>query len=908
MKKFFTFIAAALFAGSMMAGTVTLTMEDYQATEFSGQGISVTTAKNSSTTAPTYNAKFKDLRVYAKGSITLSAEDNITAVSFVISEQGKKRLAPLTANVGSVEVKGTPDFTAVWTGAAKSVTLTVGDKADYGTEGNTKAGQLDFTAIVVTYDGEGSDVPEVYDTITVAQAIEIANALDDKATSAKKYYVEGFAVNVAEYNPVYGNQDFFMVADVNSPDSILMAYRANPKKDGEPYAVLAGDEVRAFGKLKKFVDNNKKVQLEIDQPLVEFIKETEGDHSIPEPQYDTITVARALEIGGALESGKSTSDFYVVEGYVTALTDSKGNPSADGGWAQYKNQCMWIADTYDESAISKDKAFMVYQGVATDSTQITKKAKISMKCAIKNYNGTIENASYPIIVTVLEKGDEPVPPTPAQETMDTISVARALEIGGALEANKTSDSIYVIAGYVSKIVTPFDSTKMNETFWMVDEKGGRAATNAAGAFEVYRGKMDTVADLDAMVYVMAKIYKYQAMKNNQPNGDPVIETASSPIPAVHVAEAGTPEVIESITVERALAIGDSIGAGNVSSKRYEITGYVSYIQEEYSSFGNETFWITDTKGERTNDKTKAFEVYRGVPNTGKEIGIDAKIKIVCYIKNFSSTIENDGTNIPFEVLEQGTELTYDTITVKEALAEIAKLEDGATTFDKYVVKGYIAEVTGAYDPNFKNMNITMTDKFNRLEGDLTAFRAKIAEADVEKAVAGAYVYVFGALQKHSNGPQIAQGGQITIAEAPKVDTVAITVSQAIEIASSLEKGEEADVFYAVTGYVAENIESGEGTQSFWMSDSETETKGDLYIDNVKIAAQAADHQQVRVYGWVGKDTEGDARILNGEAVIMSGEGIEQIVLTEKAQKVVVDGAIYIIRDNKLYNLQGAQVR
>ena len=61
-------------------------------------------------------------------------------------------------------------------------------------------------------------------------------------------------------------------------------------------------------------------------------------------------------------------------------------------------------------------------------------------------------------------------------------------------------------------------------------------------------------------------------------------------------------------------------------------------------------------------------------------------------------------------------------------------------------------------------------------------------------------------------------------------------------------------------------------------------------------------------GWVGKDTEGDARILNGDAVIIWGEGIEQIVLTEKAQKVVVDGAIYIIRDNKLYNLQGAQVR
>ena len=38
------------------------------------------------------------------------------------------------------------------------------------------------------------------------------------------------------------------------------------------------------------------------------------------------------------------------------------------------------------------------------------------------------------------------------------------------------------------------------------------------------------------------------------------------------------------------------------------------------------------------------------------------------------------------------------------------------------------------------------------------------------------------------------------------------------------------------------------------------------------------------------------------------QGIENIVLTEKAHKVVVDGVIYIVRDNKLFNLQGAQVR
>ena len=38
------------------------------------------------------------------------------------------------------------------------------------------------------------------------------------------------------------------------------------------------------------------------------------------------------------------------------------------------------------------------------------------------------------------------------------------------------------------------------------------------------------------------------------------------------------------------------------------------------------------------------------------------------------------------------------------------------------------------------------------------------------------------------------------------------------------------------------------------------------------------------------------------------EGIENIVLTEKAQKVIMDGMIYIVRDGKLFNLTGAQVR
>ena len=40
----------------------------------------------------------------------------------------------------------------------------------------------------------------------------------------------------------------------------------------------------------------------------------------------------------------------------------------------------------------------------------------------------------------------------------------------------------------------------------------------------------------------------------------------------------------------------------------------------------------------------------------------------------------------------------------------------------------------------------------------------------------------------------------------------------------------------------------------------------------------------------------------------SPQGIWNVVLTEQAQKVVVDGVIYIVRDCKMFNVQGAQVR
>lgn len=156
MKKIFLFLGAVVCAMSLSAETVTLQMSKYAATSFSAKGVNVKAEKGGGQTAPAYVDTKGDLRVYANGKLTISSSRTITAISFEISEQGQKRLASITTNGGTCTVKGTPDFSVKWSGSSNSVVFTVGEKATYGTDGNTKAGQLDFTAITVTLEGEGS--------------------------------------------------------------------------------------------------------------------------------------------------------------------------------------------------------------------------------------------------------------------------------------------------------------------------------------------------------------------------------------------------------------------------------------------------------------------------------------------------------------------------------------------------------------------------------------------------------------------------------------------------------------------------------------------------------------------------------------------------------------------------------
>ena len=148
MRKFYLFLFALLTVCGLAKAQVTVTPTDVSG---SSGDISFTTAKNNGQNNPAYVAKDLDLRIYAKGSITItSTSGNMTSIVFNLSTQGKKRLAPITADQGVVAAQAKGDETVTWNGNASTVTFTVGEKANYGSDGDTKAGQLCFTDFVVT--------------------------------------------------------------------------------------------------------------------------------------------------------------------------------------------------------------------------------------------------------------------------------------------------------------------------------------------------------------------------------------------------------------------------------------------------------------------------------------------------------------------------------------------------------------------------------------------------------------------------------------------------------------------------------------------------------------------------------------------------------------------------------------
>lgn len=379
------------------------------------------------------------------------------------------------------------------------------------------------------------------------------------------------------------------------------------------------------------------------------------------------------------------------------------------------------------------------------------------------------------------------------------------------------------------------------------------------------------------------------------------------------------------TVAQAIAAGMLLDSAKTSEEVYEVTGYVVNSQPYNPKYKNQIWFMAD---DAANTGAQEFEAYACTVSEDKVIMqvIDGdKVTLTGSLTKYWDATNNkflieikNGTALFVEKAEGDHSIApakVDTVNVAQAVEIGMALADNAKTDNEYVVYGYVVT---AYAPNegFTDQTWFMADE----EGAFGEFEAYRCTPDT-LVKEGDYVYVKGQIQKYvkDSKTQIEIGYGTAVHGAtpapPQVDT--ITVAQALEIAQALtpEKGKSlsTDEKYAVQGYVTKVKDAAKYT--YYMAD-EAGAYGEFQAYRcASVDYEVAEGDLVIVTGkimhYYGEGSNGEYHnyeISGGALVHVYGEGIENVVLTEKAQKVMVDGVMFIIRDGKMYNVQGAQVR
>ena len=310
-----------------------------------------------------------------------------------------------------------------------------------------------------------------------------------------------------------------------------------------------------------------------------------------------ISVADAIAEGMKLDSAATSEAEFVVEGFVI-----NSQPFS----LSYNNQIWYMAD---DAANEGKQEFQAYGCVAiedADTLQVIDGDKVQLKGNLfKYYNKSAQKYVIEIkngVASFVSKaeGDHSI----KKETTQ-ISVAEALEIGKGVELGKTTAETYEIVGYISAMAGKDGdfSTYGNQTYWITDSQSSTAASNADGAFEVYRGKASEE------VFVGYKVSVKTAIKNYKQNdGTGLIESeTNAPVTILEKSEAPTPEAINVATAcEEALKLGDN----EESTTTYAVSGYVAKVHDKgyNTQYGSLTFYMTDDP-ESTYGELTCYQTY-----------------------------------------------------------------------------------------------------------------------------------------------------------------------------------------------------------------------------------------------------------------------------------------------------------
>ncbi|MBO4361655.1 MAG: hypothetical protein J5823_02605, partial [Paludibacteraceae bacterium] len=226
MKKFFSFFAAVLFAGSMMAADVVFSGADFTGgTADTGSAFTITKNGVTVSSDKAYGTG-SELRVYATGKLNVSATATITKIAAEFSEYTKMTFDDATPNATTWSIDATKQIRVT------KLTVTIDG------EGGGEGGQ----------GGEGGEGGQVAaDTLTCAQAAEQA-----LAGKTDEVIIKGYVTEMVEEWSSFKNVSFWM-SDTKGGANTFEAFRVKCETAAE--APTPGALVWVKGKLTKYTKN-----------------------------------------------------------------------------------------------------------------------------------------------------------------------------------------------------------------------------------------------------------------------------------------------------------------------------------------------------------------------------------------------------------------------------------------------------------------------------------------------------------------------------------------------------------------------------------------------------------------------------------------------------------------------------
>lgn len=328
--RFFMLNLLVLVSAAVMAQTTIDFTKQTWSSPFEQSPYTFSAEKNSGSTAPTQNGTTKDIRLYAKNSLTVStSSEKMCTIVFHISKKGLDQWAEFTPNNGSVTVSKEKQ-TATWENAegATSVTFIVGAKCKYGTAATTKAGQFCFDSVDITTLGGSSDTSTSLTfgadvdgkTFTVRQGDSFADKTATVTPADAKGSISYASDNeeAISVNATTGAVSFLafgkatITATFNAGEGYLnseASYTIDYRQAADPTKVLFDTNEGAFN---SFGNENGYKDGEFD-----FV-DLNGD------SY-TFTVHNAMlnNHGGGLQLKKASTSDATAQGYAVSPTFSK---------------------------------------------------------------------------------------------------------------------------------------------------------------------------------------------------------------------------------------------------------------------------------------------------------------------------------------------------------------------------------------------------------------------------------------------------------------------------------------------------------------------------------------------------------------------------------------------------------